>query len=128
MTMNKQTLQPLKAEILAALAEVAKRHNVSFRFNGGTFDTAGSFATLKLDVACVGENGVVETSDRIRFRNSCEMIGLKPTDLDRQFLYSGRTYRVAGLTPTLGKLPVVCADASGKLMRFSLSIVQAAMS
>jgi hypothetical protein len=72
---DKDFIRTFRAEINAALAELAKKHGVVIKAGNATFDPGGS-ATYKLEVSAVSEDGHVRTPEWLRFENMAGMLGL----------------------------------------------------
>jgi hypothetical protein len=54
MTIDRQALKAIQADVLAALSTVATKHGVAFKADKMTYDSSGSFATIKLTVSVGG--------------------------------------------------------------------------
>lgn len=125
MNINKQSLQPLKADILAALAGVAKKHGVTFEFRGGTFEATS--AVLKLSIMTVNPDGSVESPERDYFRKFAPSYGFQATDLDRTFTFGAHTYTISGWRPNASKQQVCIKRTDGKLYKMDAEHVLASL-
>lgn len=120
MKLNRETLPNLRAEILADLEKLGKKHGVHFSFSGGSYSPCGTNATLKLELALIGENGVVEDKTRADFRQAAYMYGLAATDLDRVFQSGGREFKLVGLKTRSHRTPFICESTTdGKRYLFT---------
>lgn len=117
-------LKTIEADILKAVAPVAKRHNVEIRFTGGSF--TDSNASLKLEIATVAEDGTVSTRKADDFRRLAKFYGLKATDLGREFGMRGEKFTISGLSPRAKKFPVL-AIRDGTTYKFAAEDVVRAL-
>lgn len=98
MKLDRDTLQPIKSDILAELERVAKKHNVKFSFQGGSFD--GDTATLRLHIQTVSADGEVATKESGMYKSNAAMFGLKPEWLGKEFALGSGRYKLSGMTST----------------------------
>jgi hypothetical protein len=120
---NRQTLRVIEHDILSALTEVEAKHNVKIKFTGGTFDRAGRFANMKLEIAAVGTDGNVESKEAATYKQLCGSYQLQPEWLGKTYKFRGHTYTVTGLNPRSYKFPVLVERADGKLFKHPTHIV-----
>lgn len=123
MQLNKQILRRIEADVLAALTQVASRHEVEFKFSGGSFDDHN--ATLKLEILAKREDGSVISKDAEYFKMNAKWYGINPTALGQKFTFNGLVYSISGLKPRSGKFPILAVRADGKIFKFQAqSILQ----
>jgi hypothetical protein len=120
---SRQTLRVIEHDILSALTEVEAKHNVKIKFTGGSFDRAGRFANMKLEIVAVGTDGNVESKEAATYKQLCGAYNLQPEWLGKTFKFRGHTYTVTGLNPRSHKYPVLVQRADGKLFKHTASIV-----
>jgi hypothetical protein len=112
---DKINLSAIRADIDAALAEVAKKHGISLRAASAKY--ADSNFTMKVEGATLDESGKASLREAEDFRRYASLIGLKNEDLGREFLTpKGKRYRLVGFRAKSRKFPMLCEDLSdGKL-------------
>lgn len=108
--LTKESLKTLRADMDAALASVGAKHGVRFRLGSCTFWP--TTAKFKLELATVGDNGVVVDKDMETLRRYTDILGLSMKDLEKTFkLWDGRSYKLAGYVPRRYSRPFVLVDA-----------------
>jgi hypothetical protein len=122
--LDRTNLKLLRAELDAAVFDVAKKYGISLKFGNARFTE--STATIKLDIAVKDADGTVVNRGREDFTRYAEMYGLKPEWLDLTFLSGGKTYKITGLAPNRRKRPVL-AETNGKTYIFPVEAVRTAM-
>lgn len=123
-TINKESLRILRQELNNAVAEVAKAHGIKLEFGNAKYSTEGAWGTMTLNIATVNASGVVESKERAAFRVNAELLGFKPEDLGREFMLSGRLFKISGANPKSWAKPVLADDASGKTYKFEADLVK----
>ena len=113
---TKDLLQTLRADVNAALAEVAKKHGIVIKTGKGTYGPNGSFGTLQLDLNAITADGIIETAESSRYVKFASHIGCKPEWLNQTFKYAGQDFRLTGLKYTIdAKTPLIATRlSSGK--------------
>lgn len=97
---TKSLMQALRPEIDAALAEIAKKHNLQkLELARGTFSREGSF-TWKLEGVAAG--GI--DKDAERYKTCREMFNLPP--LGTEVTLSGKTFTISGINTTASKIKI----------------------
>jgi len=123
--LSKSSLQALRLDVDAALAEVAAKHGLVIKLGNGSFSP--SHATFKLEVSTVREDGLVLTKEADRFRQAATVYGLEPSDLGREFVALGELFQLVGLT-TGWKQPLLGRRVKdGKMYKFTKVAVRAGL-
>lgn len=119
---SKPTLRKLRKEIEDALASVSVRHGIHIKTGRCSF--MDSSATMKLEMAVIGADGVVHTKEAEAFRNFAGMYDLKRDDLGQKFVAGGTTYEIIGLKTRARKRPILClSEDNGKTYVFEAEAV-----
>jgi hypothetical protein len=92
--------------------EVLKKHGIQLSNKGGRYTSSN--CVYKIEASFIGENGVVETSERKDFKVLANTYGLKPEWLDKSFKQGGNTHTIVGLARSRSKNPVMCINESSK--------------
>lgn len=74
----------------------------------GNATIGDGYVTFKVDVAEVGEGGIVQSKEAADFKLMAKLYGLSADDLGREFESHGRTFRITGLKARATKHPVLC--------------------
>jgi hypothetical protein len=101
---DKTTCRLVAQEAQAALAEIAKKHNLAFSYRGGNF-TNNTFL-LKGEFAIIA-NGQVQSREAEEFVRYAQLYGLKAEDLGREFESNGKRFTVSGLKPNSRAYPLL---------------------
>ncbi len=117
---NKSACNTVADEAMAALQEVATRHGLTLKREGGRFDT-GSF-TLKTTFVCTTEGGI--PADWAR---NAKLLGLEPSDFGKSFVSRGQTYTICGVKIRARKYPVLAKKADGGIYKFPEATVKAGL-
>lgn len=102
---NRTNVAAIQSEILAAVAAVAAKHGIAVKPGAGKFSAKN--ATLKLELATLGENGQAQTREAEDFTKYAAMFGLKPEHLGKQVRLSNTPYRIIGLRMSAPKRPIL---------------------
>jgi len=131
-TITKNWLQVLRADLQAALTPVATKHKVALTVGGITYSPTE--ATIKLEVATIEPDGTVNTKEVAEFKRHAQLFGLEPDDLNRtiqvDFGWQGRKEpgTIVGIKPRSVKYPIlVRRESSGKLFKLPLDRVLRAL-
>jgi hypothetical protein len=113
-------LRAITADINAALASIAKTHGVQIKVGNGSFTTDN--ATIKIEVASIGDNGLAKTKEATDFERYATSFGLKPEDLGTVFESRGVKYTLIGAKSRSTKYPLLakCID-TGKVYKMPVS-------
>ena len=122
MTLTRETLKALRADIDNALAAVAEKHGVSFDLGRCTYQTNN--ATFKLGVATIGDDGAVNSPEADAFKANAQWCGLKSEDLGAEFVTRQGRYTISGAKPRSPKYPILGTEVgTGKCYKFGASTV-----
>lgn len=102
---DKTSIKALAAQIVEELVELGKEEGLSIERGNASFDATS--CELKLKIAIVDEDGIVQSRERNEFKMLCKMYNLVPDDLGRKFIFRGTTYRVTGLKGNSRKNPIM---------------------
>jgi len=126
MKFTKENCQMLGTEIEQALQQVAMEHNVVIKRGNGRF-TPNNF-TLKLEISAIDETGVTQTRERSDWETSAFLYGLDKDWLDKEFIFNGERYKVAGIKPKSRKYPVLAQhQITGKHYKFTPDLIKTLM-
>ena len=120
---DKPFLKKIRPEIEAALAEVGKRFGVELTLGNASY--ADTYATFKLNVATIGDNGELNTKKAEEFKRYAPAYGLKSDDFGREFRSNGDRFKITGLNTRAHRHPVIAESLSnGKEYKFSLENIK----
>lgn len=122
--LNRANLGLLREAINAAIADFGNKFGVKISTGSASFSPAN--ATMKLEIATISTDGVVESKERTAFIREARLYGLNPEWIDKEFtmLGSQQVCKVIGLNTRCHKSPVIC-DSNGKRYKVSASTVKA---
>ena len=113
----------LGKELEAAAEAIAAKHGLSVKRGRGVY--TNDSASLKMEFAIVGENGIAKTREATDFEFLADEFGLMPSDLGAVFTSRGTAYTLSGLKARSPKFPFVATRVSdGSPFKFTKSIVQ----
>jgi hypothetical protein len=126
MTIDRQFLRTFHADALDALKAVAKKHGVTIAQKAGSYARDGSNATLKFEIATIGNDGQAQTKAAQAFKRDAARFGIDPEALGTTFTSRGVEYRITGLNTRRPKYPI-SADRvrDGRAHKFPASVVAA---
>lgn len=113
MTITRELLRTLRADIDAALAAVGKKHGVVL--NAGNASFTPTSASFKLHAVLADAPKVdpdVEAADD--WRALARRFQLEPDWLGKSFVSGGRPFTIVGLLPNRPKRPVLARGSNGK--------------
>ena len=126
MTITKDLLRDIREDIATALKSVGEKHGVMITPRNASFTP--QTATMKIEIAVIGDGGVVENKDRTNYTLYCGSYGLKPEWLDKTFVSGTTAYQIVGLAVRRSKNPVVVNRVSdGKTFIFPDHLVKLLM-
>lgn len=102
---ERSTCQMLRPELEAALQSVATKYGVSISLGSASFSPDN--VTFKLIVAVKSASGDAMTKEASDFKMFCNMYGMKPSDLHREFTYGGNRYKLLGCKPRSSRFPII---------------------
>lgn len=102
---NRDVIRLLRPKIEAALAGIAKEHDLVIKLGAGNFMPTN--LTLKLEIATKTEDGEVNSREVEDFKHNAFLYGLKAEDLGKEFTFRGETYMITGLRRKAHKNPIL---------------------
>jgi hypothetical protein len=105
MQITRDLLRNIREDIATELKSVGDKHGVLITPRNASFNSQN--ATMKIEIAVIGDGGVVENKDRTNYTLYCGSYGLKPEWLDKTFVSGRDTYQIIGLAVRRSKNPVV---------------------
>ena len=128
MRFDRDSVKLTRQRLEAALKGFGEELGCQVHVGNASFDRDGGYCTFKLELAVVGEGGVVQTKEMSAFRQCAVLYGLKPEDLGAEFVAQDEKYRIIGANPKSGKYPIIGARVKdGKQFKFSEAIVRSAL-
>lgn len=126
---DRVTLRVLRDEINEVVQAVAKKHGIQITAGHGVYGDA--FGSLKLDIATVGQDGVVNTREADDFKQYATLVNLKPEDFGKTFTSNGSSFKIVGLklrskyAVIAERLPRVIGEKSdGKRFKFPADAIR----
>lgn len=119
---NRTNLGQLRVSIQSVLAAVAEEYDV--KITVGNANYTGRNATIKIEVATVGDDGEVNTKEAMDFRAYASRYGMVPSDLGRSFRNNGYSWTITGCKPRSPRYPIIAERVDGKRFKFSASLVK----
>ena len=124
---DKTNLNILRKEIDAALANVAKKHQIvlsigAIKFSGEEFHTK-----LQAIIQSSGVSGksVKEIQAITNVKQYGDSFGVKESDLNKLFPYGGKLFKFVGLMPSRPRYPILGQDTkTGKIFKFEEGVVK----
>lgn len=114
---DRVTCKAMNAEILAALAPIAKKYGLNVAGKGGRF-SADNWVT-KIEFAVINKDGVAQSKEVAEFNRYCHLFGLNREHFGEVFVVQGRKFAICGLKPRAHKMPVLAKEiATGKTFKF----------
>ena len=111
MTIDRQLLRALRADMDRAFADLGKKHGLLIKTGRGTFTE--TTATLKVEIADSGAvtSGNITSPKDLKYRAAwprfADSLNMQVEWLDRTFTgYDGETYTIIGIAPSRPKYPV----------------------
>ena len=98
-------LKALRNELNDALKGVADKYGISIEAGNASFGYG--HASFKLELATVKDDGTVMSKEANDFLTYCTMLGLKQTDLGREFEVHGKKYKLKGYRLKSRKFPFI---------------------
>lgn len=121
MTLTRDRVKELRAKLQPVLDAIGPKVGFKLELAGCTFLDVANF---KLVCSPIGEQGEAVDKDAEMFKRAAGLIGLKPTDLGREFVSRGEKFKLVGYNPRRSKYPFVCVKVSnGKRFKFPKAAV-----
>ena len=104
-TLDKKTLVEIETEIKEALSSVEAKYGIDFKLGKGTYNSSGTYATLKVDVSVLIDGTAItqDVADLITFK---KMLGLSDTQLKHPIKFGNENFFVYGYKPRANKLTI----------------------
>jgi hypothetical protein len=122
---DKTNLNILRKEIDAALANVAKKHQIALSI--GAISYSGEQFHTKLQAVVQSKDNKGLTVKQIQVIKNVKMYGnmynITEEDLNKTFTYAGKPYKFVGLMPSRPKYPVLGESSTGKVFKFSEEVL-----
>ena len=115
----------IRAELehaIDAQGEVWKELGLAVKVGNVSFNSSNMVA--KIEVAIIGENGVVETREVRDFKLLAPVYGFEESDLGREFKAGGKTYKIVGCLSRATKAPILAERSDGKQFKFPAAMVK----
>lgn len=116
-TLDKQTLRIVREKMDEALAVLA---DIGIHAKVGGISYQDQNATVKVEIAVMGENGEVVSKEALDYERYREMYDLP--ELGTTFVNRGVMYTITGLKPRSTKYPVLAERVDGKIFKFTRAI------
>lgn len=129
---DRANLKDIRADLNTALAAVAKKHGITLDVGNIRFDATSFSTKLIATVAATGSTATTAAPAGVNptwvanFKKYAVMFGLKPTDLNKQIKYAGKTVTIVGIRPK-ANYPLVIQRATGGLVAVSAEAVKSAL-
>lgn len=123
--MDRKTLRAISAKIELAIKEANLETNYGVRVSvkGGSYSDKN--ATLRLEIADVGDDGTVMSREAQDFEAYASAYGLSPDDLGKKFSQLGNEYEIVGLKPRSKKYPILAKRVgTDRIFKFPSATVQ----
>lgn len=109
-TITKEDLKKLRAELDAALPDIAEKLGMKLKVGNGSYDA--TTATFKIEAAMLDESGKAQTKEARYFELYCEQFGLHKDDLNKTFATPTGGFQVIGILPRSYKFPILVKEIS----------------
>lgn len=123
--LDKESLTHIRDQINTALELVAEDLGIDISLGSCRYTTKN--ATLKLEIATLGDDGAIQNKEAEDFKIFAPRYGLSASDLGKTFESSGTTYEVCGLKPRSRKYPILAKRADGRMFKFAARYVKERM-
>lgn len=104
------SVRHLADEMRQTVERIAVAHGLALGRVAWSFNVSNF--VLKIEVATKATDGKVNSRMREDFTRYAGGYGFKPTDLDRRFVWEGKTYSIVGWRSSASKRPVVIKRVS----------------
>ena len=113
----------LVEEMFKVNADVLEEMDVSLRYAGGRYSSAGG-GVIKFDITEKNADGKEINLEAAAFCQECAMYGLTKEMLGASTEYRGRTWKIVGLKTRSRKYPFIMERDDGKRFKFPESTVK----
>jgi len=125
---TRANVRELMAEVKKALEPVAERYGLTLDRKGRSFYRDKVPVMFELLVTKEDENGVALDGKAQEFKRHASLMGMKASDLGREFTYAGKVYRITGMNRRAKKYPILAEDVrQGKSYKFPADFVREAL-
>jgi hypothetical protein len=121
--LDDESCKTLQKDVIAALAEVMKKHGVAVHAAGGQM-YGDSRAVLKFEFT-VASPEFAEAAAKKDFAFEAPLAGIKPEAFGYQFRTIHGLYTVCGVKASRPKLPLIGKTPAGKLFKFPANVLPA---
>lgn len=120
---DKPSCRALRIAVEAKLQEVAKEFGIAIKTGNGTF-TRSNF-NFKVEACVFANDGTVLSKEAEEFKRFAPSYGLEASDLGKEFVLRGETYKIKGLSSRSTKFPIFATKLSdGKCYKFPEDMVK----
>jgi len=119
---NEHSLQHLRDVLEGYLATTAEETGLSIELGRCSFNA--NTATFKLEVKTIDVDGRAFDENAANFKVFAADFGLSPDDLGKTFVNNFTTFTICGLKPRNRKYPILASKPSGKVFKFTASVIQ----
>lgn len=116
-TLDTQTLKIVREKMDEALASLA---DIGIHAKAGHISYQDRNATVKVEIAVMGENGEVVSKEALDYERYRDMYELP--ELGSTFVSGGVMYTITGLKPRSTKYPVLAERVDGKVFKFTRAV------
>jgi len=120
---DKNKCSQLRQKMTAALKTVEA--DLGIQIKVGNMSFSGPNVNVKVEASEVSADGTVETPERTRFKEYCELYGFTIDQLDATFTDKGQTWKVVGIKSRAQKFPIVIESPDGRRMKAAVKYVKA---
>ena len=123
---NKINFTQFRMDVDAALAEVAKKHNV--KLHSGSISYSETAFTLKLEAVAVTAANESQNFEDIKLKQDFDRFAfyydLTPADRLRTFTFQGSEYILVSIAPKSRKYPIIGYNKNGKGFKFQTEVLK----
>lgn len=122
---NSGNVRIISESVEEALELVSEALGIQFKVTGCRYGTHD--ATMKIEMATVGDDGVAQHKEVAAFNHYAARYGLTPEDFGATFTSKSHLYEICGLKPRSKKYPILAKRMDGKTFKFSASHIKLLM-
>jgi hypothetical protein len=125
---DKTAAKQLISECKAALQGVVDTHDLELQAKTARYTGTQMTFRFILRTKTTDDDGNQITPEATAFKTKAWVYGLKPTDLGKEFISNGKTFKITGLISRRKKYPIqaTCVE-TGRGFKFGASQVVAAL-
>lgn len=128
MAITKQNFLQFSSELDAALAELGAKYGVVLKGGNAKIDSMSGIVDMKLHASPIAADGNVVTKEAADFKLYARSYGLDASDLNKEIIYAGKRYEIAGAKPQSYKFPILAKNLiDGKLYKLPSEGVKKAL-